>query len=126
MQTSDSGFIAIGHGIESSDSDDMLIIKTNYRGMLEWKSDFGTSNKKGAGYCIIETDDGFIAGGAIYNPDSNRTQRFLAKLDLRGNTIWQKFYGSLGIGGIRGIDRTNDGGYIVTGYKNAPETSEFS
>ncbi|MDX1699445.1 MAG: hypothetical protein R3250_02445, partial [Melioribacteraceae bacterium] len=126
MQTSDSGFIAIGHGIEKSDSDDMLIVKTNYRGTLEWMAEFGTQNKKGAGYCIIETIDGYIAGGAIYNSDSNRTQRFLVKLDFNGNSIWQKFYGSAGVGGIRGIDKTNDGGFVITGYKNSPETSEFS
>ena len=29
MQTSDGGYIAIGHGIESSGEDDMLIIKIN-------------------------------------------------------------------------------------------------
>ena len=29
MQTSDGGYIAIGHGIEREDSDDMLIVKVN-------------------------------------------------------------------------------------------------
>lgn len=82
MQTSDGGYIAIGHGIETSDADDMLIIKVNSDGNYEWKQDFGTAGKKGAGYCITEIQDGYIAGGAIYNADSLRTQRFLARLDF--------------------------------------------
>ncbi len=125
MQTSDGGYIAIGHGIESSDSDDMLIIKVSETGWLQWQQEFGTSGKKGAGYCIAEVADGFIAGGAIFNPDSQRTQRFLTKLDFAGEVVWEKFYGSDGVGGIRGIDVTDDGNIIVTGYKNTPNISEF-
>jgi len=125
MQTSDGGYIAIGHGIETSDADDMLIIKTNGDGNYEWKQEFGTAGKKGAGYCIAEVQDGYIAGGAIYNADSLRTQRFLVRLDFDGNVIWEKFYGSQGIGGIRGIESTSDGGIVVTGYRNTPNISEF-
>jgi hypothetical protein len=125
FQTSDGGFISIGHGIESSGSDDMLIIKVKANGISDWKQDFGTSGKKGAGYCITELADGYIAGGAIFDPDSQRTQRFLTKLDLSGNVVWEKFYGSESVGGIRGIDITSDGNIIVTGYKNTPNTSEF-
>jgi hypothetical protein len=125
MQTSDGGFIAIGHGIESSGSDDMLIIKVNSDGTLEWKQDFGTSGKKGAGYCITEALDGYFAGGAIFDPDSQRTQRFLTKLDYSGEVVWEKFYGSHGVGGIRGISVTSDGNIITTGYKNTLNISEF-
>jgi len=125
MQTSDGGYIAIGHGVESSGSDDMLIIKVSETGWFQWKQEFGTSGKKGAGYCITEVSNGFIAGGAIFDPDSQRTQRFLAKLDLDGEVVWEKFYGSDGAGGIRGIDVTEDGNIIVTGYKNTPNISEF-
>jgi hypothetical protein len=125
MQTSDGGYIAIGHGIESSDSDDMLIIKVDKDGKFEWKQDFGTSGKKGTGYCVAEFSDGYITGGAIFDPDSQRTQRFLARLDFSGNTVWQKFYSSSGVGGIRGINITSDGHIIATGYMNTPNFVEF-
>jgi len=125
MQTSDGGYIGIGHGIELSDADDMLIIKVTEKGVLEWKQDFGTSAKKGAGYCISEVSDGYIAGGALFDPDSNRTQRFLAKLDFSGDVLWEKFYASSGVGGIRGIDITKDGYIVTTGYRNTENTSEF-
>ena len=125
MQTSDGEYIAIGHGIERSDAQDMLIIKISEYGMLRWKQGFGTSGKKGAGYCIAESKDGYIAGGGIFDPDSQRTQRFLAKLDFSGNLIWKRFYGSDGVGGIRGIEITDAGDIVATGYKNAPNIGEF-
>jgi len=73
MQTSDGGYIAIGHGIESSGSDDMLIIKVDEDGVLEWQQNFGTAGKRGSGYCIAEMTDGYIAGGAIYDASVERT-----------------------------------------------------
>lgn len=125
MQTSDGGYIAIGHGIESSGADDMLIIKIDENGNLEWQQDFGTAGKLGTGYCIAEAPDGYIAGGGIYETSTQRTQRFLAKLDLTGNIVWEKYYTAAGIGGIRGIDLTSDGGIVVTGYINTPNVEEF-
>jgi hypothetical protein len=125
MQTNDGGYIAIGHGIESSDADDMLIIKVDGDGNFEWKQDFGTAGKKGAGYCVAEVSDGYIAGGGIYDSTSQRTQRFLAKLDFAGNIVWEKFYNAPGVGGIRGIDVTSDGGLIATGYIHTPDIDEF-
>ena len=125
MQTNDGGYIAIGHGIESSDADDMLIIKVDNDGIFEWKQEFGTPGKKGAGYCVAEVSEGYIAGGAVFDPDSQRTQRFLAKLDLAGDVMWEKFYSSLGVGGVRGIDVTSDGDIVATGYMNTPNISEF-
>jgi hypothetical protein len=125
MQTRDGGYIAIGHGIESSDADDMLIIKVDSNGNFEWKQEFGTAGKQGAGYCVAEVSDGYIAGGAIYDSGVLRTQRFLAKLDLAGIVEWEKFYNSTGVGGIRGIDLTSDGGIVATGYMNTPDIGEF-
>ena len=125
MQTSDSGYIGIGGGIEEEDTDDMIIIKVDENGTLEWQKDVGTENKPGTGYCIIEISDGYIAGGALYDSVTDRTQRFLTKIDFDGNTIWEKFYESPKVGGIRGIDITKNGTIIATGYSNTPNWGEF-
>ena len=125
LQTSDGGYIAIGHGIDPDDDGDMMIIKVNEQGFFRWKREFGTMGKLGAGYCIAEISDGYIAGGGIFDPDSQRTQRFLAKLDLDGKIEWEKYYGSPGVGSIRGIDITDDSSIVVTGYVNAPDDPEF-
>ncbi len=124
-QTSDGGYIAIGHGVEHAYAYDMLIIKVDNEGNLEWKREFGTVGKRGAGYCVAKASDGYIAGGGIYDSSCQRTQRFLVKLDSAGNTVWEKFYKAPGVGAIRGIDITGDGDIVATGYINAPNIEEF-
>ncbi len=121
-QTSDGGYIAIGHGLELAH---MLIVKVDEAGDLEWQKTFGDIGKRGVGYCVAEVPDGYIAGGKLYDSSCQRTQRFLAKLDPAGNIVWQKFYEAPGTGAIRGIDITSDGGIVATGYTNAPDTEEF-
>jgi len=121
-QTRDGGYIAIGHGLQHPD---MVIVKVDNEGNLEWQKTFGGAGKQGVGYCVAEVPDGYIAGGTLYDSTCQRMQRFLAKLDSAGNTVSQKFYGAPGIGAIRGIDITSDGGIVATGYTNAPDTEEF-
>ena len=125
FQTADGGYIAIGHGIERSYADDILIIKVDENGRLEWKQQFGTAGQNGAGYCLVEVDGGYIAGGAIFDPQVSRTQRFLAKINTTGIIEWQSYYRSPGVGGIRSVDVVDDGGIITTGYVNAPNIPEF-
>ena len=121
-QTSDGGYVAIGHGIELAH---MLIVKVDEEGGLEWQKTFGDIGKRGVGYCVAEVPGGYIAGGGVYDSSCQRMQRSLAKLDSAGNIVWQKFYGAPGLGAIRGIDITSDGGIVATGYTNAPDTEEF-
>ena len=121
-QTSDGGYVAIGHGLELAH---VLIVKADEEGGLEWQKTFGEVGKRGVGYCVAEVPGGYIAGGGVYDSTCQRTQRFLVKLDSAGSIVWQKFYEAPGSGAIRGIDITSDGGIVATGYTNAPDTEEF-
>ena len=124
IETTDGSFIAIGHGLNPDNTDDVLVIKVSPQGSLNWKKSFGISGFKGAGYCIIEVDDGYVLGGALYDSTVERTQRFLAKLSLSGSLMWERYLQSEGIGGIRGIDKTSDGNLVLTGYLNALDLEE--
>ena len=94
MQTSDGGYIGIGHGIEEEDVDDMLIIKVDENGDLEWQKEFGTEDKPGTGYCIAEVSDGYIAGGALYDPVADRTQLHVARVDRTRTAYMPRFRSS--------------------------------
>lgn len=125
MQTKDGGYIGIGQAYRSDDYPDLYIVKTDNSGDKEWQKLIGSTNQYDIGICIDQVSDGYIAGGAVYDSVSQRTQRFLVKLDLSGEIIWDKIYSSKGIGGIRGIDITDDGSIITTGYVNVPDVEEF-
>ena len=66
MQTSDGGYIGVGSGNNGNQPYDIIIIKTDNSGELEWMKNFGTAGEKGSGYTIDEVSDGFIVGGGIY------------------------------------------------------------
>ena len=68
IQTSDGGYIAIGHTQEASSSkSDILIVKVDEDGELEWQQVIGTAGQWDVGIAIAEVDDGFIAGGIAVN-----------------------------------------------------------
>ena len=119
IQTSDGGYIAVGHTWEgSTEFTDLLVVKSNSNGIEDWKEILGTSGQYDIGICVYEVADGYIVGGAIHNVNQIRG---LVKFDLEGNVDWEKTYSNTGNGCIRGIDITIDGGIIATGYKNSPE-----
>lgn len=120
MQTSDGGFIAVGHTWESgSRYTDILVIKIDSNGNWQWQTIIGTSNQYDVGICVDEVSDGYIVGGALSS--SGDQERGLVKLDLDGEIVWQRIYDHAGNDAIRGIDITKDGGIIATGYLNSTQ-----
>ena len=114
MQTSDSGYIMAGETSESRNNSNMLVVKTDAEGNLQWQKIIGTSGKADYGTFVTEVSDGFIVAGAL--AVSGDQERALVKLDTSGNIVWQKTYTHAGNGEIRGVDITSDGGLVATGY----------
>lgn len=117
QQTTDGGYILTGMS-DSNDlfgtgngNDDILVIKTNSTGVVEWGKKFGTSSGE-RGHSIKQTSDGmyivtgFVGGGGTW----------VAKLDSVGNLDinWANttFSGSQSYS----VEETSDGGYVLAGY----------
>ncbi len=116
--TTDGGYIITGY-IEFPDDvvnyDEVLLIKTDENGTLEWKQAFGS----GRGKYVVETNDGgYIISGYAFGSGnkSSFSDVWLIKTDENGNKEWSKTYGwsedNLGFC----VKQTNDGGYIITGH----------
>jgi hypothetical protein len=120
MQTSDSGYIMAGQTSEDRrNSSDMLVVKTDTKGELQWQKIIGTVKQADYGNFVTEVSDGFLVAGALY--EQGGQQRALVKLDSEGNIVWKKSYPADGNGSIRGIDITSDGGIVATGYIGSRE-----
>jgi hypothetical protein len=122
MQTSDGGYIAIGHTWEGyTQYTDMLVVKTDANGNWDWQTVIGTGNKYDVGICIAEVSDGFICGGGLY--DSGNQKRALVKLDSDGNLVsgWPKYYTGSQNCAVRGIEILDDGSVVATGYTGSSE-----
>ena len=118
-QTTDGGYILSGgtNPITSSYSyktDDLLVLKLNADGTVEWQRTYsGLMNELGSS--IQQTPDGgYILSGQTQLGYRN-SDIWLLKLDKNGQIIWQKAYGGWDRDGVGSVQQTSDGGYIVTG-----------
>lgn len=121
MQTSDGGYIAIGQNQESGSSKtDILIVKVDAAGQLQWQKSIGSAGQWDVGIAIVEVADGYIAGGGI--AVGNTQKAGLLKLDLSGNMEWQETFAHSGVGMIRGLDVMSNGNLVVTGFVSGVES----
>ncbi|MHC4758334.1 MAG: hypothetical protein ACYTE8_06730 [Planctomycetota bacterium] len=114
LQTSDGGYIMTGETSEGRTGSDILVVKTDEQGDLQWQKVIGTKGKADYANFVTEISGGFLAAGALHDPESQK--RVLLKFDYNGEIVWQRTYESEGNGEIRGIAITKDGGIIATGY----------
>jgi len=121
QQTTDGGYILVGetHSF-SAGMGDVWVIKTNASGDTLWTKalggiywDVGSSVQQTSegGYIISGTKNslGGVNGGDVW----------LIKTDASGDTLWTKTYGGNYEDYGYSVRQTTDGGYIITGYKDA-------
>ena len=126
--TSDDGFIITGRANQDlvwpPDSNDILLIKTDNDGVIQW-SKFYDTGKDELGYCVRQTSDGGYVVSGFHDSAplslAGTTYAILIKTDLNGNVQWEKKYELA----VRDLDtgesfpwvvkQTADGGYILTG-----------
>ncbi|MFI5172937.1 MAG: T9SS type A sorting domain-containing protein, partial [Chitinophagales bacterium] len=131
-QTTDGGYIAGGgssSGISGDKTENSLgsydywILKLDPFGNIVWQNTIGGSGLEYA-ICTKQTSDGgYIVGGYSYSGLSgDKTEAsygsydiWVVKLNSSGNIIWQNSIGGNGADGLRSIEQTADGGYILGG-----------
>jgi len=126
MQTGDGGYIAVGTSSIGEERYVGLIIKTDSLGNKEWLTNVGSDEKSDYGFInqIFETKDGdYIVGGALCK--HGEQDRALFFLDSKGNITAQRTFPGKGFDAIEGIDFTEDGGIIATGYLDGDEPGGF-
>jgi hypothetical protein len=120
QQTIDGGFIITGYNGTGIGSSDLFLVKTNDDGDTLWTKGFNESGTNVACYGndIKQTNDnGFIIAGEVeYNVDDSDI--FLVRTDEYGNTLWTKTFGDIPDCGAESVQQTNDGGFIMSGWKH--------
>jgi hypothetical protein len=133
QQTIDGGYVIVGYtsstgGDVSSNNggSDILVIKLDKNGNLEWWKTYGGLEWDVA-YSIQQTSDGgfIVAGtGSIYGDiayNHGGSDVWIIKLDKNGNLEWEKTYGGSEDDEAKSIQQTQDGGYIVAGYTESTD-----
>jgi hypothetical protein len=108
QQTSDGGFIVLG--CESSDLEDLIVLKLNSDGDASWNFHYNTVDTE---FCSASTssiqqtiDGGYIVVG-------NCASLLVLKLDSSGKVSWHKKFMDSVYG--TSVQQTSDGGYILAG-----------
>lgn len=115
QQTTDSGYIVVGHTRRSpyAMGSDAWLIKTDANGNEMWNRTFG-GKKDDYAFSVQQTpDDGYIIGGLTYSYGGV----WLIKTDANGKELWNRTFGggTYPSGQNDIIKLTIDGGYILVG-----------
>lgn len=126
MQTSDGGYIAVGTSSIGEERYVGLIVKTDSKGNEEWSVNVGSNDDSDYGFVnqVLETKGGdyIVCGALSINGEQDRALFFL---DSNGNLSAQLTFPNNGYDAIEGIDLTDDGGIIATGYIGGNEPGGF-
>ncbi|MDD2635760.1 MAG: T9SS type A sorting domain-containing protein [Bacteroidales bacterium] len=127
IQTPDGGYALVGSNDETDPDGDVLLVKSDSEGNMEWYKKYGTSDRD-IGLCIVESEDGgYLIGGstdALGNIDG-----YLLKVDSFGNLDWTKHFGNplYPDGTIYTILKTGNNDYYIalSSYVTDPISSSF-
>lgn len=135
IQTNDGGYIVAGESYTFYDSTtidnhglfDMLIIKLDSQGNIQWKKFYGGSGYDGANAILQTPDSGFIIAGYTSSDDGDVTSfiggqdGWIIKIDSVGVIQWQKTIGGINSDYISTMKKDYNG-YIVVGYSSSSDS----
>jgi len=117
-ETSDGGFIITGHRNDSSNDDEMPLVKLDSAGEVAWAKSIGDvgGGDYMYGQYVEETSDGGYLVIGYGNINSSNYNGYLVKLTSSGSVDWsRKMEGSVNDDRFYSGRQTSDGGYIITG-----------
>ena len=133
IRTNDNCYITAGslwRNGEGLGLENWYLVKMNSDGDTLWTKLY--NYVAGQAHSIdITVDGGFIVAGSkdlnaleegSWTPDNNF---YIMKLNSNGDTIWTKSYGGEHGDEANSIKQTSDGGYIVAGFRNFPDSYDY-
>jgi hypothetical protein len=119
LETNDGGYIVLGmNGVSTGTWDDILLIKTDINGNMEWNRTFGGPYLEYGSEIQKTNDGGYIIIGSTPGPDPYSTDFILViKTDSYGIMQWNYTYAYKNETSNHGesIKQTADNGYIILG-----------
>jgi len=109
----EGGYIITGSGsVSSQDFDDVILIKTDNDGNMEWLRSYGGQYNDAGGDVIEAPDNGFLVVGYEDVNSLNNENLYVIRTNANGDTLWTRTYG-YGVG--KEIITTSDGYYVIIG-----------
>jgi hypothetical protein len=128
IRTSDGGYAVAGATLSFSAGDsDLVILKLEPSGELQWARSFGGPYGDGASAIIQTSDEGYLLAGGTMSFGAGNSDLLVVKLGPAGDFQWAKtfggpFYADAACSAIQ----TYDGGYLIGGWTNSFPPSALS
>lgn len=138
-ETSDGGVIMTGYAqsaffngtnIGNCGGKDMLIVKVNQSGTVQWQQGLGGANDEVGNVVKELSGGGYLVAGSSTSSGGNVGSSFggkdvwVVKLDPFGGVVWSKVIGGGGNEEATTIFQTSDGGFFISGYGFSPTVTE--
>ena len=107
-QTADSGYIIVTRTTSFSNYNNILIVKTDGKGNIQWQRPYLANNNQ-IGKEIIVLENAYCVIGYAFN------DIYFMKVDINGDTLFTKRYGSIYSEAGFSIQQTADKGFIIGG-----------
>jgi predicted secreted protein len=94
IQTSDGGYAIVGYTADNNASTDVLFVKTDSFGNMQWNQTYGGVGRDVA-VSVVQTADGgyaFVSSTSSFGVNIYYTYCWLIKTDSEGNIEWDKIY----------------------------------
>lgn len=122
-QTLDGGFIIVGKtknsNVAGNSMDDVLLVKVNAAGTLQWMKSYGGTNEETGEHVIQLSDSSYVVVGYTKSFGSGNWDVYLFKVDKNGNTVWARTCGGTDEDKAYEIEATTDNGFIVCGHTSS-------
>ncbi|MFN7953417.1 MAG: hypothetical protein U0610_16955 [bacterium] len=116
-QLSDGGFAVAGATGPASGPTDLLVVRSDVRGEMQWSRVYGTSKSDSASGVVAFPDGGLLVVGSSF--DASDTRGLLVRTDPAGEEMWRRaLLAPTGSSqAIQAIRPTADGGFVLVGSR---------
>ena len=112
----DGGYVIVGNtDNQGSGGMDILLVKTDENGNIEWSQTYGGSDNESPHNIQMTDDGGYIITGWTESYGDKSGDLWLIKTDSTGNEEWSKTFGGTGIDGGDHIILLEGRGYMFIG-----------
>ena len=120
----ENGLTLIGNSM-TYNNDDIVILKTNHEGTLDWAKKYG-GNDQERGFQIIKLDDNsYVTCGSTRSFSSGEEDAFVMRIDAYGNKIWDRIMGGTNRDNAFDVTYSNDRTLVITGPQSSLGSGEY-
>jgi hypothetical protein len=120
VEIDDGGYMMVGSTTSyGAGQSDVYLLRIDPVGDILWAQTYGGGDND-YGYDIFLTPDGgSVLAGETSSFGAGKSDIYLIKTDVDGDTLWTRTYGGADWDKGYSVDGTMDGGFVVVGYTNS-------